>query len=86
MVIGGPGFTDVELANPVDTFAGARGEERARSLASSATQFERVSSSDASHFSRWEGALKISRRARQGWTAQAFRIELTPTYEIQFRE
>ena len=29
-VIGGAGLIDVELANPLDTFAGARGEESAR--------------------------------------------------------
>ncbi len=30
MTIGGAGLIDVELANPLDTFAGARGEESAR--------------------------------------------------------
>ncbi len=29
-MIGGAGLVDVELAKPVDTFAGARGEENAR--------------------------------------------------------
>jgi len=29
-VIGGAGLIDVELANPLDTFAGARGEQSAR--------------------------------------------------------
>lgn len=29
-MIGGAGLTDVELANPVDTFAGADGEASAR--------------------------------------------------------
>jgi hypothetical protein len=29
-VIGGAGLVDIELANPLDTFAGARGEESAR--------------------------------------------------------
>jgi hypothetical protein len=29
-VISGVGLVDIELANPVDTFAGAGGEEKAR--------------------------------------------------------
>ncbi|HXG96801.1 MAG TPA: hypothetical protein VNJ06_06780 [Gemmatimonadales bacterium] len=29
-MIGGAGLIDVELANPLDTFAGARGEQSAR--------------------------------------------------------
>jgi len=29
-VIGGAGLVEIELANPVDTFAGAGGEESAR--------------------------------------------------------
>lgn len=41
-MISGAGLVDVELANPLDTFAGASAEESARELGTWATRLQRV--------------------------------------------